>query len=137
MSLVLDASMTIAWLFRDERSATPQSVLRRVAREGAWVPSLWRLEVANVLRNAVRRKRCDEGYATRCLERLNRLRIIIDSETAAQAWGTTRRLSSEHDLTLYDAAYLELAVRRRRPLASVDAVLIAAAKRIGLDVLRN
>jgi predicted nucleic acid-binding protein len=135
MSLVLDASMTVAWLFRDERSAMPQSVLRTVAREGAWVPSLWRLEVANVLRNAVRRKRCGEGYATRCLERLGRLRIMIDPETAAQAWGTTRQLSSEHDLTLYDAAYLELAVRRRRPLASADAALIAAARRIGLDVL--
>jgi predicted nucleic acid-binding protein len=87
MSLVVDASMTIAWLFRDERPETPQSVLRRVAREGAWVPSLWRLEVANVLCNAVRRKRCDEGYATRCLARLGRLGILVDPETNAQAWG--------------------------------------------------
>jgi predicted nucleic acid-binding protein len=135
MSLVVDASMTIAWLFRDERPETPQSVLRRVAREGAWVPSLWRLEVANVLCNAVRRKRCDEGYATRCLARLGRLGILVDPETDAQAWGATRQLSIAHDLTLYDAPYLELAIRRRQPLASADAALIAAARRIGLDVL--
>jgi predicted nucleic acid-binding protein len=135
VSIVVDASMTIAWLFRDERTDTPQAVLRRVAREGGAVPSLWRLEVANVLRNAVRRRRCGEGYAARCLERLARLRIAIDPETDAHAWGTARRLSIEHDLTLYDAAYLELAIRRNEPLASTNAALIAAARRAGLAVL--
>jgi hypothetical protein len=59
MSLVLDASMTIAWLFDDERTPAAHAVMRRVVAEGAIVPSLWRLEVANVLRNAVRRGRCD------------------------------------------------------------------------------
>lgn len=135
MSLVVDASMTVAWLFSNERSETPQTVLRRVATEGALVPSLWRLEIANVLRNAVRRKRCDEGYATRCLQRLDRLQIIVDPETDMQAWGRTRQLSIEHDLSVYDAAYLELAVRRRHPLASCDAALIKAGRKSGLDVL--
>jgi predicted nucleic acid-binding protein len=135
MSVVVDASLTVAWLFSDERSDTPQEILRRVAAEGALVPSLWRLEIANVLRNAVRRKRCDEGYATRCLQRLGRLRIAVDSETDAHAWGRTRRLSIEHDLTVYDAAYLELALRRKRPLASRDAALIKAGNKAGLEVL--
>lgn len=135
MSLVVDASMTVAWLFSNERSETPQTVLRRVATEGALVPSLWRLEIANVLRNAVRRKRCDMGYATRCLQRLGRLQIIVDPETDMQAWGRTRQLSIEHELSVYDAAYLELAARRRRPLASCDAALIKAGRKIGLDVL--
>jgi predicted nucleic acid-binding protein len=103
MSLVVDASMTVAWLFSDERSELPQTTLRRVATDGALVPSLWRLEVANVLRNAVRQKRCDVGYATRCLQRLGRLQIVIDPETDAHAWGRTRELSTEHDLTVYDA----------------------------------
>ncbi len=127
--------MTVAWLFSDERSELPQATLRRVATGGALVPSLWRLEVANVLRNAVRQKRCDAGYATRCLERLGRLQIIIDPETDAHAWGRTRQLSIEHDLTIYDAAYLELAMRRRRPLASCDAALIRAGRKAGLEVL--
>jgi predicted nucleic acid-binding protein len=61
VSIIVDASMTIAWLFRDERVGALQSVLRRVAREGGLVPSLWRLEIANVLRNAVRRGHCEEG----------------------------------------------------------------------------
>jgi predicted nucleic acid-binding protein len=135
VSLVIDASMTIAWLFSDERSATPQIVLRRVAAEGAWVPSLWRLEIANVLRNAVRRHRCDEGYAERCLQRLGRLRVAIDAETDLHAWGSIRQLSGKHDLTPYDAAYLELAIRRKHALATCDAALIKAARETGIQVL--
>lgn len=135
MSLVVDASMTIAWLLRDERNDKARQVLRRVAAGGAAVPSLWRLEVANVLRNAVRRGRCDAAYAARCLERLERLRIVIDDETDRRAWGATRQLSIEHNLTLYDAAYLELAIRIKSPLASNDAALLAAADRVGLGAV--
>jgi predicted nucleic acid-binding protein len=137
MSLVIDASMTIAWLFHDERSEAAQAVLRRVAAEGARVPALWRLEVANVLRNAVRRGRCDDGYADRSLRRLARLQIIADGETDRHAWNTTRELSRGHDLTLYDASYLELALRHQETLASRDAALVAAARRAGLDVLEG
>ncbi|MDB5410014.1 MAG: hypothetical protein JWL84_4926 [Rhodospirillales bacterium] len=99
MSLVLDASMTVAWLFTDERSETAQMVLRRVAADGAWVPSLWRIEIANLLRNAVRRQRCDEFYADRSLLRLDRLPIAVDSETDRNAWGPIRHLSKSHSLT--------------------------------------
>ena len=60
---------------------------------------------------------------------------MVDPETDAQAWGRTRQLSIEHDLTSYDAAYLELALRRRRPLASRDAALVKAGRSAGLDVL--
>jgi predicted nucleic acid-binding protein len=135
VSLVIDALLTVAWLFSGERADVPQAILRRVAAEGGLVPSLWRLEVANVLRNAVRQKRCDLGYATRCLERLGRLQIVIDAETDNHAWGRTRQLSMEHDLTVYDAAYLELAIRRHRPLASRDSALIKAGRSAGLEVL--
>jgi len=133
VSVIVDASMTIAWLFHDERADMPRTVLRRVVAEGAVVPSLWRLEVANALRNAVRRKRCEAGYVTRSLQRLGRLPITIDPETAVHAWGATRQLSIEHDLTLCDAAYLELAIRRKQPLASTDTALTAAARNLGLD----
>jgi predicted nucleic acid-binding protein len=134
MSVVLDASMTIAWFFATERQDAARAVLRRVAAQGATVPSLWRLEVANVLKNAVRRGRCRADYADRSLARLARLRIAVDLETDAQAWGATRQLALEHDLTLYDAAYLELAIRRRQPLASCDIKLIGAATAIGVEV---
>lgn len=135
MSIVLDASMTIAWLFEDERTEAAHGVMRRVVAEGAVVPSLWRLEVANVLRNAVRRGRCDEDYVDRSLERLGRLAITVDDETDSHAWGLTRTLAGEQGLTLYDAAYLELAIRRGRPLASCDTDLLAAAERRDVEIL--
>jgi predicted nucleic acid-binding protein len=135
MSIVLDASMTIAWLFDDERSPATQAVLRRVVADGAVVPSLWRLEVANVLRNAVRRGRCDDAYVDRSLRRLGRLAIETDKETDDRAWDATLGLAREQDLTLYDAAYLELAIRTDNPLASCDGPLLAAAARRHVKVL--
>jgi predicted nucleic acid-binding protein len=135
VSVVIDASMAVAWLFDDERTAAAHQVMRRVVAEGAVVPSLWRLEIANVLRNAVRRGRCDEDYVDRSLDRLGRLTIVTDEETDSQAWGATRTLAREQGLTLYDAAYLELAIRKGRALASGDADLLAAAERRGVEVL--
>jgi len=135
MSVVLDASMTIAWLFEDERTEAAHAVMRRVVVHGAVVPTLWRLEVANVLRNAARRGRCDEAYVDRSLARLSRLTIRSDEETDRHAWTATLALSREETLTLYDAAYLELAIRKGLPLASCDEALLAAAGRRKVDVL--
>jgi predicted nucleic acid-binding protein len=135
VTLVLDASMTMTWLFEDEHTAAAHAVMRRVAEEGALVPTLWRLEIANVLRNAVRRKRCDEDYANRSIARLARLAIKSDDETDDHAWGATRTLAREEDLTLYDAAYLELAIRKRATLASCDKDLLAAATRRGIEII--
>lgn len=137
MTLVLDASMAITWLFDDERTAAAHEIMLRVVVEGAIVPSLWRLEVVNVLRNAVRRGRCDEAFVDRSLGRLDRLRIAIDDETDAHAWGRTRTLSREQGLTPYDAAYLELATRKRLPLASCDGELVAAARRLSVEILSS
>jgi len=135
VTLVLDASMAVAWLFADERTERAHAVLRRVAAEGAAVPSLWRLEVANVLENAVRRGRCDRGHVDRSLAHLAQLLIATDEETDRHAWGATLELAREEQLTLYDAAYLELALRLRRPLATADAALAAAGSRRGVEVL--
>ena len=135
MSLVLDASMTIAWLFADERADAAHAIMLRVVSSGAVVPSLWRLEVANVLRNAVRRGRCDEAYVDRSLERLSRFPVEVDDETSMHAWTTTQTLSRKQGLTPYDAAYLELAIRKSQPLATCDVELTAAAARCGLEVL--
>jgi predicted nucleic acid-binding protein len=135
MSVVLDTSMTITWFFETETSDLSLSLLRRVTEEGAYVPSLWRLEVANVFRNAIRRGRCDESYVDRCLKRLEQLPIMIDADTDKQAWGQTYQLACAHNLTLYDAAYLELAMRCNKPLASYDTALINAARSLKLEVL--
>ena len=137
MTLVLDASMTAAWLFEDERTEAALKVMTMVVTNGAVVPSLWRLEIANILRNAVRRGRCDEVFADRTLSRLERFRINVDDETDKYAWGPTRKLSREQGLTPNDAAYLELAIRKKLPLASCDGDLIAAAQRLSVDTLTS
>lgn len=129
MSLILDASMAIAWLFDEERTPTTEAAKHRITREGARVPSIWRLEVANVLRSALRRGRCDEAYAGASLDLLSRLLIAVDGETDARAWADTRSLSLAEGLTLYNAAYLELAIRAGGALASLDVDLVAAAGR--------
>jgi predicted nucleic acid-binding protein len=135
VTLVLDASIAIAWLFEDEQTEAANAVMDRVVAEGALVPSIWRLEVANVLRNAIRRGRCTEAYADRSLARLARLPIASDDQTWEHAWSETRALARREDLTLYDAAYLELALRRRLALASRDKALLAAATRRKIAVL--
>ncbi|MDB5580819.1 MAG: hypothetical protein JWR80_5995 [Bradyrhizobium sp.] len=135
MTVVLDASMAITWLFDDERSEAAHNIMLRVVADGAIVPSLWRLEIANVLRNAVRRGRCDEAFVERSLARLDRFRITVDDETDLHAWSATREISREQGLTPYDAAYLELALRKQRPLASCDGDLVAAAQRRSVEVL--
>jgi predicted nucleic acid-binding protein len=128
MSLVLDSSVTLAWVYSEETSPAVSRVLQLVSNDGAWVPSLWRLEVANILEIGVRRRRHDGAFRDSMLADLALLPIALDQDTAAHAWGATLRLAERHRLTIYDAAYLELAKRRDLPLATLDAELRAAAK---------
>ncbi len=132
MSLVLDASLTLSWYFADERSEESDRVLDRVAEEGAFVPGLWRLEVANALQVAVRRKRCDLAFRDKALAELRNLPITVDTETDHAAWSATLHLADRFGLTLYDAAYLELARRRHLPIATRDSALRAAASHLKL-----
>ena len=83
----------------------------------------------------MRRKRCDEEYADRSVTRLGRLAVKSDEETDDHAWGATRILTREEDLTLYDAAYLELAIRKRAILASCDATLLNAATHCKIETI--
>ncbi|MGH7948399.1 MAG: type II toxin-antitoxin system VapC family toxin [Candidatus Binataceae bacterium] len=135
MSFVLDASHTLACLFEDEASAEMLEVLELAARDCAWVPSLWHLEIANALQIGVKRGRCTTSFVDQSLSRLMRLPINVDEGTATQAWNATLSLARAESLTLYDACYLELALRRALPLATRDAELIAAARRRGAQML--
>lgn len=128
MSVVLDASLTVSWFFADERTPEGMAVLERVARNGAVVPSLWRLEVANAFQMAIRRRRMDKASRDANLLDLAAMSIVADLETGAKAWTSIVMLADAHGLTIYDAAYLELARRKSLPLATLDAALIAAAK---------
>lgn len=135
MSLVIDASLTLAWYFADEGTSETDEVLDRVADGGAVVPNLWRLEVANGFQAAIRRKRIDARYRDASLGELARLPIAIDADTHSRAWTTTLSLSERFRLSMYDAAYLELAERRSLPLATLDRDLRKAAPALGVALL--
>lgn len=127
MSLVLDCSITLAWVYSDETTEPIRRVFELLRPSGAWVPGLWRLEVANVLETGVRRKRHDAAFRDATLADLAQLPIQVDAETDQHAWGATLHLAERHQLTLYDAACLELALRRNLPLATLDEDLRQAA----------
>jgi len=135
VSLVLDTSLTLSWYFEDERTPAADALLDRVADQGAMVPGLWRLEIANGLRTAIRRKRIDEGFRNRAIAQLARLPINVDPDTDRYAWTTTLQLADLFALTPYDAAYIELAQRLVLPLATLDEPLRAAATALGVALL--
>jgi predicted nucleic acid-binding protein len=134
-AIVIDASVAVSWCFEDEASPQGDLILEQVRRHGARVPSLWHLEVANVLRQAERRGRITEAETTVRLELLATLPIIVDSATVLRAWNQTLALARAHVLTPYDAAYVELAARLGLPVASKDHDLIRAATQLGVQVL--
>ena len=109
-------------------------MLDDVVAGGAIVPPLWRLQVANALQRAVRRRRIDRTWRDNALSELGALPIDIDRDGEAHTWTATLTLADTHDLTLYDATYLELAQRRRLPLATLDGALRNAATQLGITV---
>lgn len=129
MSLILDSSITLAWIHTEETTQAIRDISTQVIQDGAWVPSLWRLEVANVLEMGVRRGRHSSAFRDATLADLALLPINIDPDTDKYAWNTTLRVATRHRLSMYDAAYLELAQRRGFPLATLDKELRAAARK--------
>lgn len=135
MSVVLDSSIALAWVLPAEATAAAWVVYQRVAERGAWVPDLWRLEVANALTMAARRRRVTAEFRDAALADLAALEIAMDRETSRHAWGATLPLADRFRLTVYDAAFLELALRRSLPLASLDRELRRAATALGIELL--
>ena len=134
-SLILDSSATLAWIYGDETTDAIRRVFDAIADNGALVPSLWRLEVANSLTMAVRKRRIDPDFRRAALADLAILDISTDPQTDSHAWTDTLNLADQLHLTIYDAAYLELAQRRLLPLATLDGELRTAATAIGVTVL--
>jgi predicted nucleic acid-binding protein len=135
MSLVLDTSITLAWIYSDETTDAVLRVFEAVKEDGAWVPPLWRWEVANVLQLNVRRGRHSQDFCTAALSALAIAPIKVDAEAQPQAWDTTLLLAESHGLTVYDASYLEIASRRRIPLATLDRQLRVAAESEGTQLV--
>ena len=127
--------MTLAWVYSESVTPEIHEVYARLAADGAWVPGLWRLEVANVLEMGARKGRTDAAFRDQTLADLAEWPVKTDRETDRRAWSSILRLAVEHRLTLYDAAYLELAVRRGMPLATLDGDLGRAAHAHGVALL--
>jgi predicted nucleic acid-binding protein len=131
---VLDGSVTLAWYFKDEADPYADAVAASIPGAQPAVPAIWPLEVANAVLVGERRKRSTEAQAARWLAYLGSLPIAVDDQTTARAWTDVLRLGRAHALSAYDAAYLELALRRGLPLATLDGPLKAAAAAAGVAV---
>jgi predicted nucleic acid-binding protein len=133
LPFVLDASVTLAWCFEDEATPDTDAILELLAEDTAVTPSLWELEVINVLLLAERRGRISESQTARFVALLTQLPIHIDP--AGPNMGAVLAAGRHHGLTAYDAAYLVLAEREGIPLATMDARLATAAKTAGVSLL--
>ena len=135
-SIVLDCSVTMAWILRDETmSEKADEVLLLLESKQAKVPTIWSLEVANVLCLAERQKKITGLEVAEFKEFLSTLPIHIDHETSQRAMGSIYMLAKIEQLTVYDAAYLEIAIRDNIPLATFDKALKNAAKKNSVVVL--
>ena len=135
-AIVLDGSMALSWVLPDEQAAQA-GVVRARMEAGclARVPAHWALEVANALCMAERRKRISQADTAAALAALQRLSIKTDPETGSRAGGDTLALARQNTLSVYDAAYLELAMRSGAALASLDLPLRAAARKRKVPLL--
>jgi predicted nucleic acid-binding protein len=136
MPFVLDASMTMSWCFADESTPASQRVLDLLLDSYAEVPALWSFEVANVLAVNEKRQRLTKAASAEFLQKLSGLDIRIDRSFPAMDGKLLLPLVWRYGLTAYDAAYLELAIRKGLPLATFDKELIAAAPLEGVKLIR-
>lgn len=134
-AFVLDYSATLPWVFGDEATPACDVLLDQLgAGARAWVPALWHLELGNVLLGAKRRNRIDQAGIEAFLSQLAVYDIAVDDQTTERAWQKTLDLAMQYGLSTYDAAYLELALRRGVPLATLDSALITAARTCGVTL---
>ena len=133
-ALVLDASVAVGFLLPDEAPRAAREVLSRISRDGALVPATWPVEVGNSLLIQNRRGRLTMYAVDAGLARLTALEIEVDLETSDGGWRRAIPLAIRHHLTLYDAVYLELALRAALPLATFDKALRRAAEAAGVPL---
>jgi predicted nucleic acid-binding protein len=133
----VDNTVTMAWCFAEEATEYTETLLSRLSNltDSAIVPALWLYEVANVTELAVRRGRIAEDKARVFLESLADLPIEIEGPTRERMFLSARKLASKYRLTVYDASYLEVAIRLKLPLAASDKALARAAVEAQVETL--
>lgn len=135
MAFVVDASVALAWCFADESGAAADEILARLQEDDAIAPAIWPFEIANGLRSAERRGRLDEADIPGVRRLLAALPITVEALGLERALGEVLPLARALQLTAYDAAYLDLALRTGLALATVDDYLARAATAAGADLL--
>jgi predicted nucleic acid-binding protein len=135
--LVIDASVVLEWLLADDQSREAEAILARTATDEVWVPPLFWLEIGNVLWTRLRRGLIAEAFRDESLARVRVLSLLVDQpdDPSGLTFDRAIALSDRFDLTVYDAAYLELALRLGADLGSFDQELCAAASLAGLSVV--
>ena len=133
MAFVLDCSVALAWIFPDEATEATERLRDSLIEVRAFAPALWPIEVANVLLVATRRGRIDADEWEKLYANIKALPIEIDPVSPSRVWGKTLQLAHTHRLSVDDAMYLEVALRMRLPLATLDRTLSEAARLEGLE----
>ena len=134
--IVIDASVALAWCFPDEVSDYADGVLVALEDRAAIVPAIWPVEISNALLVGERRKRIRQPEVRRFVELLKGLRILEDGHSFSETVSNILPLARDHDLSTYDAAYLDVAVRHGAPLATLDAALQKAARAAGIKIFK-
>lgn len=134
--LVIDASVALAWALADEDGPLANHVMARMGETVFQVPGHWHLEVMNSLLTAERRGRIEPEGTAFAVHLFQQIDMLIDPWTSSHAMGTSYFLAAKHRLTLYDAAYLELALRLGHPLATLDQKLAKAAEEEGVVIVK-
>lgn len=134
-ALVLDCSIAVSWCFEDEASEATDQLLLKVQEQGALVPALWYLEFGNVLIQAKKKGRISEIQLMAGMDLIRQLPITTDNINPDKIMSKIMLLATQHHLTTYDAAYLELALRSNLPLATKDNDLRKAANKLGILIL--
>lgn len=132
---VLDSSAAVSWFLEDEKSKGSRALDILIDDGAALVPSLWLYEISNALFTAQKRSRLPAWEAGRILNELFALNIDVDDRPKIDTLMSVLLVADTYGLSAYDAAYLELALRHRLPIATYDTKLAASAKKAGLVVL--
>ena len=135
MTFVVDASVALAWCFEDEESVAAYRVLARLESDAAVAPPIWPLEVANGLRSAERRGRIDEREMPGLVRLFTTLPIEVEAVGLVRTLGDVLPMARSLGLSTYNAAYVDLALRRGLPLATADEYLAQAAEAAGVELV--
>ena len=135
MQFVLDCSIAISWCLVDENNNYANAILAMMPDSEAYVPEIWSLEIANTLLVAERRQRMTQEQSQLAISLLQSLLIHVDEATDSKALSSTLLLGRQEGLAAYDAAYLELAIRLKLPIATLDTRLAESATHCGVSLV--